>query len=115
MGKLSRRVLALLLAALAMFVVSACGSDDDSSSDSGSSGEQGGEIKIGTTGPDNADPVMFQTTQAVQAFQLVYVPLLTYAHKEGEAGSEIIPGLADRGPRADQRRQDLRVPAPRRA
>ncbi len=98
MGKLSRRVLALLLAALAMFVVSACGSDDDSSSDSGSSGDQGGEIKIGTTGLDNADPVMFQTTQAVQAFQLAYVPLLTYAHKEGAAGSEIIPGLATEVP-----------------
>ena len=97
MGKLSRRVLALLLAALAMFVVSACGSDDDSS-DSGSSGDQGGEIKIGTTGLDNADPVMFQTTQAVQAFQLAYVPLLSYAHKEGAAGSEIIPGLATEVP-----------------
>jgi len=86
-----------MLAALAMFVVSACGSDDDSS-DSGSSGDQGGEITIGTTGLDNADPVMFQTTQAVQAFQLAYVPLLTYAHKEGAAGSEIIPGLATEVP-----------------
>ena len=98
MGKLSRRVLALLLAALAMFVVSACGSDDDSSSDSGSSGDQGGEITIGTTGPDNADPVMFQTTPGVQAFQLAYVPLITYAHEEGEAGASIIPGLATEVP-----------------
>jgi peptide/nickel transport system substrate-binding protein len=97
MGKLSRRALALLLAALAMFVVSACGSDDDSS-DSGSSGEQGGEIKVGTTGLDNADPVMFQTTQAVQAFQLAYTPLLAYAHKEGAAGAEIIPALATEVP-----------------
>jgi peptide/nickel transport system substrate-binding protein len=97
MGKVSKRALALLLAVLAMAVVAACGSDDDSS-DSGSSGEQGGEIKIGTVGPDNADPVMFQTTQAVQAFQLAYVPLITYAHKEGSAGSEIIPGLAEAVP-----------------
>ncbi|MBN1530419.1 MAG: hypothetical protein JW895_15260 [Thermoleophilaceae bacterium] len=97
MGKVSKRAIALLLAALAMTVVAACGSDDDSS-DSGSSGEQGGEIKIGTTGLDNADPVMFQTTQAVQAFQLAYVPLLTYAHKEGADGSEIIPGLATEVP-----------------
>src|SRR5215212_5978967 len=99
MGKLSRRALALLLAAMAMLVVSACGSDDDSS-DSGSSGGQGGEIKVGTTGLDNADPVMFQTTQAVQAFQLAYVPLISYAHKEGAAGSEIIPGLATEVPEA---------------
>src|SRR5215217_1008665 len=98
MGKLSRRALALLLAAMAMLVVSACGSDDDSS-DSGSSGGQGGEIKVGTTGLDNADPVMFQTTQAVQAFQLAYVPLLSYAHEDGaEAGSKIIPGLATEVP-----------------
>jgi peptide/nickel transport system substrate-binding protein len=97
MGKVSKRALALLLAVLAMAVVAACGSDDDSS-DSGSSGEQGGEIKVGTTGLDNADPVMFQTTQAVQAFQTAYTPLLTYAHKEGSGGSEIIPGLAEAVP-----------------
>ena len=53
---------------------------------------------IGTVGPDNADPVMFQTTQAIQAFQLRLRALLTYAHKEGEAGSEIIPGLATEVP-----------------
>ena len=26
---------------------------------------------------------------------LVYTPLLTYAHEEGEAGAELIPGLAE--------------------
>jgi peptide/nickel transport system substrate-binding protein len=90
---LSRRALALLLAVLAIGVVAAgCGDDDD---DSGTSGGGGGaELKIGTVGLDNADPVMFQTTQAVQAFQLAYVPLLSYAHEEGDAGAEIIPGLA---------------------
>ena len=100
MGKLGAgRVLALVLAVMAMFVVAACGDDDDSdSSSSGGGGETGGEISVGTTGLDNADPVMFQTTQAVQPFQLAYVPLLSYAHKEGEAGSEIIPGLATEVP-----------------
>jgi peptide/nickel transport system substrate-binding protein len=99
MGKLGAgRVLALILAVMAMFVVAACGDDDDESSGSGGGGETGGEIKIGTTGLDNADPVMFQTTQAVQPFQMAYVPLLSYAHKEGEAGSEIIPGLATEVP-----------------
>ena len=53
-----------------------------------------------TTGLDNADPVLFQTIQAIQVFQLVYMPLLTYAHEEGEAGSEIIPGLAEEVPEA---------------
>ncbi len=101
MGKLGLgRVLALILAVMAMFVIAACGDDDDSDSGSSGSGEAGGEINIGTTGLDNADPVMFQTTQAVQPFQLAYVPLLSYAHKQGEAGSEIIPGLATEVPEA---------------
>src|SRR5687767_4120354 len=101
MGKLGAgRVLALILAVMAMFVIAACGDDDDSDSGSSGSGETGGEINIGTTGLDNADPVMFQTTQAVQPFQLAYVPLLSYAHKQGEAGSEIIPGLATEVPEA---------------
>jgi peptide/nickel transport system substrate-binding protein len=89
-------VFALLLAVLAMFVVVACGDDDDESSSSG--GEQGGEIKVGSTGIDNADPVMYQTVQAVQNFQLAYVPLVTYAHEQGDAGSKIIPGLATEVP-----------------
>jgi peptide/nickel transport system substrate-binding protein len=89
---------ALVLAVLSLFVVAACGDDDDDSGGGGGGGETGGEIKIGTTGLDNADPVMFQTTQAVQPFQLAYVPLLTYAHEQGEAGAEIIPGLATEVP-----------------
>jgi peptide/nickel transport system substrate-binding protein len=83
---------------LAMTVgIAACGDDDDD----GGGGGGGGEIKIGTVGPDNADPVMFQTLQGYQIFQLAYVPLLTYAHEQGtEAGSELIPGLAEEIPEA---------------
>ena len=101
MGKLGAgRVLALVLAVMAMFVVAACGDDDDSdSSSSGGGGETGGEISVGTTGLDNADPVHVPDhRRPYQPFQLAYVPLLTYAHKEGEAGSEIIPGLATEVP-----------------
>ena len=98
MGKLGAgRVLALILAVMAMFVIAACGDDDDDSGSSGS-GETGGEIKIGTTGPDNDDPVMFQTIQAVQAFQLVYGRFSPTRTSEGDAGSEIIPGLAEEVP-----------------
>ena len=97
MGKIGRRALALLVVLLSVLVVGACGDDDDDGG-GGGSGATGGEIKVGTTGLDNADPVMFQTTQAVQAFQLAYTPLITYAHKEGDAGTEIIPGLAEEVP-----------------
>jgi peptide/nickel transport system substrate-binding protein len=78
----------------ASFGVVACGDDDDD----GGAGGGGGEIKIATTGLDSSDPVLFQTTQAVQAFQLAYTPLVTYAHEEGTGGSEIIPGLAEEVP-----------------
>jgi peptide/nickel transport system substrate-binding protein len=84
---------AALLMATAALGVSACGDDDDGGG-GGGGGANGGEIKIATVGPDSYDPVLFQTVQAVQAMQLVYTPLVTYAHKEGAAGAEIIPGLA---------------------
>jgi peptide/nickel transport system substrate-binding protein len=89
-----------MLLATAALAVSACGGDDDEGGGDGGggTGETGGEITIGTVGPDNADPVLFQTVQAVQAFQLAYVPLLTYAHEEGDAGTEVIPGLATEVP-----------------
>jgi peptide/nickel transport system substrate-binding protein len=88
---------AVMLLAFASLGIYACGGGDDDSSDSGS-GASGGSITVATTGPDNSDPVLFQTTQAVQAFQLAYTPLVTYAHEEGAAGSKIIPGLATEVP-----------------
>jgi peptide/nickel transport system substrate-binding protein len=84
---------AMLIAALG---VSACGSDDDD--DGGGSGKGGAEIKIGTVGPDSADPVMIQTLQAYEAFQLAYTGLLTYAHEQGDAGATLVPGLAEEVP-----------------
>src|SRR5215217_6053848 len=86
---------AALLLATAALGISACGDDDDEGGGGGGGGETGGSITIGTVGPDNADPVLFQTLQAVQVFQLGYVPLLTYAHKEKAAGADVVPGLAE--------------------
>jgi peptide/nickel transport system substrate-binding protein len=93
MGKLGRRAVVLLVAALSLFVIAACGDDDDEGG-GGGGGATGGTITVATVGPDNADPVLFQTVQAVQVFQLAYTPLVMYAHKEGKAGTEIVPGLA---------------------
>jgi peptide/nickel transport system substrate-binding protein len=95
MAKLDRRAAVLVVAALSMLVIGACGDDDD---DGGGSGATGGAITIATVGPENADPVMFVSLQALQAFQPAYVPLITYAHEEGKAGTEIIPGLAEEVP-----------------
>jgi peptide/nickel transport system substrate-binding protein len=95
--KLLKPFLAVLIALIASVGVIACGDDDDDDGGGGGGGGgTGGELTVATVGPDNADPVMFQTTQAVQVFQLGYVALLTYAHEEGTAeGSELIPGLAE--------------------
>ena len=98
MGKLGRRAVVLLVACLSLFVIAACGDDDDDGGGGGGGGQTGGEISIGTVGPDNADPVLWQTLQAVQAFAPAYVPLLTYTHEEGAAGAEVIPGLAEEVP-----------------
>ena len=89
-------IAAALIAAAAMSV-SACGDDDDDGG-GGGSGKGSAELTVASAGPDNADPVLFQTVQAVQVFQLVYTPLVTYAHEEGEGGTEIIPGLAEEVP-----------------
>jgi peptide/nickel transport system substrate-binding protein len=89
--------LAVALMLVASVGIAACGDDDDDGG--GGTGKGGGELNIATVGPDNADPVMFQTTQAVQVYQLGYIALLTYAHEAGtEAGSELIPGLAEEIP-----------------
>jgi len=71
---------------------------DDDDGGGGGSGKGSAELTVASAGPDNADPVLFQTVQAVQVFQLVYTPLVTYAHEEGEGGTEIIPGLAEEVP-----------------
>jgi peptide/nickel transport system substrate-binding protein len=89
---------AALLVATAALAVSACGDDDDEGGGGGGGGEQGGNLTVETVGPDNSDPVLFQTLQAVQVFQLAYVPLLTYKHETGPAAAEIVPALAEEVP-----------------
>jgi peptide/nickel transport system substrate-binding protein len=97
MRKFGGRGATLLVAVLSMVVIAACGDDDDDGG-GGGAGDTGGTITVASVGPDNADPVLFQTIQAVQVFQLAYTPLVMYAHEEGKAGTEIVPGLADEVP-----------------
>jgi peptide/nickel transport system substrate-binding protein len=44
--------------------------------------------------PNSLDPQVGYTIQAGEADWIVYTPLLTYAHKNGLPGTQIIPGLA---------------------
>jgi peptide/nickel transport system substrate-binding protein len=94
MGKLGRRALALLFAALAMLTVAACGGDDEGGG--GGEGKQGGSITIGMVSqPDFVDPASAYTVNAWEPLWLVYMPPYTYERAEGKEGTKIIPGLAE--------------------
>src|SRR5688500_17686688 len=98
MAKLGRRALVLLVACLSMFVIAACGDDDDGGGGGGGGGgeaKKGGSITISQTSqPDYLDPALTYTVNGIEPLWLVYTPLLTYRHEEGEAGRELMPGLA---------------------
>src|SRR5688572_18338956 len=103
MGKLSRRALVLVLAALAMSVVAACGGDDDGDEgDAGGGGaaKDGGSITMAETSqPDFLDPALGYTVNAIEPMWLVYTPLITYPRTGTDRDSELIPGLAEELPK----------------
>lgn len=55
---------------------------------------------VDTSSPPNSlDPQSGYTVSAGEVDWLVYTPLLTYAHKNGVAGTQVIPGLASSLPK----------------
>ncbi len=61
---------------------------------------QGGFATVAmSTPPDSLDPQVGYSTEAAEADWIAYTPLLTYRHKSGADGAELIPGLALRLPR----------------
>jgi peptide/nickel transport system substrate-binding protein len=86
----SRLGIALSAAACAAVPVAGCGGEDRT---------VGGTATVEmSTAPDYLDPQLAFTTEAAEADWIAYTPLLTYRHKEGSAGTELIPGLAQRLP-----------------
>jgi peptide/nickel transport system substrate-binding protein len=74
------------LAAASALGLASCGS---------SGGKEGGTLIASYASfPDYLDPALSYTAEGWTAMWNTYVPLLTYAHANGEAGSEVIPGLA---------------------
>jgi peptide/nickel transport system substrate-binding protein len=84
----------LVVALAAALSLSACGSS------SSSGGKEGGVIQGAYTSfPDYMDPQLSYTAEGWTTMQNVYIPLLTYAHANGTAGSKVIPGLAESLPK----------------
>ncbi|MET0557954.1 MAG: ABC transporter substrate-binding protein [Solirubrobacterales bacterium] len=75
----------------ASLCIAACGSSEQ---------EQGGTLK-GTYSsfPDYLDPQLSYTLEGWTAMYDTYIPLVTYAHASGEAGSKVVPGLAESLPK----------------
>jgi peptide/nickel transport system substrate-binding protein len=88
-------------------VVAACGSSSSnnesttaSTATPAASTKNGGTttLLMGTA-PDYLDPQEGYTTQAAEFDWLSYTGLYTYAHKGGQAGGQVIPGLAQDFPK----------------
>jgi peptide/nickel transport system substrate-binding protein len=81
-------IAALCLAALGL---ASCGS---------SGGKEGGTLTASFAGfPDYLDPALSYTAEGWTAMYDTYLPLLTYAHASGTAGSKVVPGLAKAMPK----------------
>ncbi len=93
MGWMRERVsVAVACAIAAPLVALGCGSD--SGSGSGTAAE-GGEMSYAMSSyPDYLDPQLSYTVEGWLPLWVSYTPLLTYEHASGEAGTEVIPGLA---------------------
>jgi peptide/nickel transport system substrate-binding protein len=88
---------AVILTGAAALGVAACGSSSsETTSSSGTAATAGGAatVLMGTA-PDFLDPQEGYTTQSAEATWISYTPLLTYKHASGQAGTQLIPGLAD--------------------
>lgn len=85
---------------LSCALLAGCGSSGGSDSGDG----DGGGTLTGTylSFPEYLDPGLNFSLEGATALANVYIPLLTYAHANGEAGTELIPGLAEDLPRIDQ-------------
>jgi peptide/nickel transport system substrate-binding protein len=92
--KLGVVIAVLLSAAVAVFGLVACGSG------SSGGGKEGGILNATYSSfPDHMDPQLSYTAEGWTAMGEVYIPLLTYAHAEGKAGTKVVPGLAKAMPK----------------
>jgi peptide/nickel transport system substrate-binding protein len=105
--------LVIALAAVGALALAACGgggSDTSSSSSTGggstsegeaeAEGQEGGTLNLTYASfPDYMDPQLSYTAEGWTAMGEVYIPLLTYEHATGQAGTKVVPGLAKELPK----------------
>lgn len=86
----------------AVLLVAGCGNSSDDSSNA-DAGKAGGSMTVAQTSqPDALDPALAYTSQSWEPLWVVYTPPLTYEHAEGEAGTKLIPGVAEALPEISQ-------------
>jgi peptide/nickel transport system substrate-binding protein len=71
----------------AAMVLSSCGESSE--------GKEGGTLRGTYASFSELDPSIAYTAEGLTAMYNTYLPLLTYAHASGEAGTEVIPALAE--------------------
>jgi peptide/nickel transport system substrate-binding protein len=100
--KLSAVLAALSLAAICLGLGACSG---------GSGDKEGGTLRATYASFPELDPTVAATAEAWTAMYNTYLPLLTYAHANGEAGTEVVPALAEDLPKisADGRTYTLRL------
>ncbi len=90
-----RKLIAVASALALSAGLAACGGSSSGATDGGG-GKVGGTITVLMgTAPDSLDPGIGATTQSYEATWLAYTGLVTYAHASGEAGTKLIPGVAE--------------------
>ncbi|MBS1878181.1 MAG: ABC transporter substrate-binding protein [Actinobacteria bacterium] len=100
----------MAIAALGALGLSACGGGGGSSTSGtsgggttgggGSEGKEGGILNATYASfPDYMDPQLSYTAEGWTAMGEVYIPLLTYSHGTGAAGTKVVPGLAKELPK----------------
>jgi peptide/nickel transport system substrate-binding protein len=89
--KVALVLLAVILATISALGLAACGS---------SGGKEGGTL-TGTYAsfPGYLDPALSYELEGWTAMYDTYLPLLTYAHANGAAGSKVVPALAESMPK----------------
>ncbi len=99
-----RSSLAAILVGALLVALAGCGS--------GGGGGEGGVLRATFSSfPDYLDPALSHSEEGWTAMYDTYVPLLTYRHAGGKAGSEVVPGLARAMPRisADGRTYEFQL------